>query len=120
LTQKNNNPQNDIIIYNDCQTEDVKKAKIRIIEKVGVTLPFQLSEKTTKKDITWISEKFRGKVIESYCNHLKEGDIRVFTKRKILGIGAMSTSNFRKNSDIEDISLALNDNFLKVNGKEIY
>jgi len=109
-----------IIIYNNDQIEDKKKVKILIIEKVGETLPFQLVENTSKKDITWISELIKGQVIESYCSHLQKGDIRVFKKRKIYKIGIVSTGTFEKNSDIDYINTALNDVFLKVNNKEIY
>lgn len=111
----------EIIIYNDNQLEDTKKVKIKFIEKVGETLPFQLNEESTKKDITWISEKIRGEVIESYCSHLRKGDIRVFLKRKILAIGVVSTGTYENNNTKNDnIEFVVNDNFLKVNGIEIY
>lgn len=109
-----------IIIYKDPQIEDKKIATVEIIEKVGKTLPFQLVEVSTKKDITWICEKFRCKVVESNCDYLKEGDIRVFKKRKILGYGIQHTKGYVKDKETEELEDIIFDSFLKVDGIEIY
>ena len=84
-------------------------------------MPFQLTEVSTKKDVTWICDKYKAEVTESYCNFLRKKDIRVFLKRRILGTGIIHTENSKKNNKgKEEKEDQFFDVFLKVNEIEIY
>lgn len=106
-------------VYEDYQNNETLIANIKIIEKVGETLPFLLKDNTIRKDITYCCDKLKGEVVESFCSYLRKGDIKIFKKRKIFAVGLVSTTTVHKNPDAE-YTLSLVDEFIKVNGIEIY
>jgi hypothetical protein len=107
-------------IYENYQENKDLIAEIQEIEEVGETLPFLLDDSTTRKDITYYCKKIKGKVMKSYCNYLKEGDVRIFKTRAVYAIGLITTSNSSKNNDDTIETEYPQDKFLMVNGKEIY
>jgi hypothetical protein len=108
-------------VYKDPQLEDEVIATIKIIEVKSEGLPFLLEEAgSSHKDLYYILIHVVGQVVESYCNHLKEGDKRSFKKRKFYNQGITHTTTASYDSELEPENYAINDSFLKVNGKEIF
>jgi hypothetical protein len=114
-----------LTVYKDPQKEDIKEYLIHPIKKIGESLPFQLEQKSEKKDKIFILEHYLGEIKEKYTtNGFPVGAIRLFSKRKLFKVGCVTSgqigSKVHKPKYLEENDFTLVDTFLKVNGKEIY
>lgn len=110
-----------IQIFKNPEIEEVLIADIEVIEKTGEGLPYLIHEKSVHKDITYILDHFKGKVIKSYTPNLKEGHTSIFKKRRVYKVGINHDAMLSKNSERDrENEYFLTDSFIKVNGVEIY
>lgn len=109
-------PSEVIDIYEDYQEETKPLGKALIIEEKPEGLTFILDEMPKDKQIVYGTKRFLCEVTES--NHYPVGFRRIFNKRYIHTIGALTFNTFEDEDD--ESAYPILDDFLRVDDTEMF